>query len=79
MEWMFASVQWYLLAFGMNGSPVRPSTGCLLPPSATFFKLFGLPQPSVTLAFAQFVTSVRGLPSLFSTVFNNEEKIGNGD
>jgi hypothetical protein len=47
----------------------------LLPP---FPSLFDLPRPSVTFAFAQFVSfrPVRDLPSLFSTVFDDEEQIG---
>jgi hypothetical protein len=46
-----------------------------------FSGFFDLPRPSVTFAFAQFVSPYSFLdhPSLFSTVFDNEEEIGNSD
>jgi hypothetical protein len=53
-------------------------------PSAPFSSFFDLPQSSVIFAFPQFAhfASIRSFldhPSLFATVFYDEEQVANGD
>jgi hypothetical protein len=59
---------------------IHSSVFKFLPPSSSFFDL---PGPSMTLGLAQFIlfrsSSLLDLPSLCSSIFDEEEHIGNSD